>query len=289
MCGFILKGADKAPAEDRPSRVRQRTITVLPEEIPVSEPEEFLTDDVVEPEESFEEPHQAAEFTDYPDSEDEEPESYTTENSTIEPPPKKKRRRRRKKRHPVESVTIQPQLQEHNKQYPGEEEEMGEKDVVAPWRSAAEPRAGFRLQENLVVPTEAEQAELRPPTQPEPRAPLRSEPADEGELVGWLVSFMEDKKGVSREVRVGKFFVGAKQLRPSDFVIDDQSVSTPQCLVVCDPIRGLSVQDLMSEQGTFVKRAGTGNYERHSEQVQLKHGDFIRLGRYEMLFVALPR
>ncbi len=134
-----------------------------------------------------------------------------------------------------------------------------------------------------------------PATAPTPAAPPRQERAEsprmqpaDGALVGWLVTFAEDQRGTAHELRAGRFFVGAERLRPTDLVISHNTVSTPQCLMVCDPDQGVTLQDLMSEGGTFVKRSDSREFERHSDQVQLRHGDRVRFGKYEMVFVAIP-
>ena len=47
-----------------------------------------------------------------------------------------------------------------------------------------------------------------------------------GKLYGWLVSFV-DPDGSSIELREGRFFVSAAQLRPTDMVFEDDTISTP--------------------------------------------------------------
>lgn len=264
MCGFILKGAEESASDERPSRVRQRTVFVPSDEIP--EVEDDIVEESITAEEGDEFLVEAAPEDDYLE-EGADNESVEDLQEAPATPTAKRKRRRRKKKKPANDFSLQESI-------PPQEDAIN-RDVVAPWRST-EPRAGFHTEITPEIAPEAPLVEER-----------KTSPASEGALFGWFVSYNEDKKGVSREVRIGRFFVGAEQLRPSDFVIADQSVSTPQCLVVCDPSKGIYVQDLMSEQGTFIKRAGATKYERHSEQVQLQHGDFIRFGSYEMLFVAL--
>ena len=165
----------------------------------------------------------------------------------------------------------------------------GPSEVIAPWRSkpgASQP--GFKIAES---PPPAEETVRKRADRGVSLAAhsesVGSGPKESvaGALVGWFVSYEEDLKGVARELRAGKFFVGREQLRPSDFVVDHSSVSTPQCLVVCDSVSGVALQDLMSEGGTRVIR---GNQEFNAEQVRLEHGDRVRFGQYEMLFVKLP-
>jgi len=181
---------------------------------------------------------------------------------------------------------------------------------IAPWRNppvTSESRPGFRIEKpaeqivQLLVevkePMEIKQPmdyqrKQEPRQSPDANYPVANYPVTNypatGSLVGWLVSFAEDRKGISHELRDGRFFVGREQLRETDFVINHGTVSTPQCLVVCDPVSGVTIQDLMSEKGTTLIR-GSAALEKSSEQVRLENGDRIRFGEYEMLFVKLPQ
>jgi len=173
-----------------------------------------------------------------------------------------------------------------------------EEEGFAPWRTppatveraTSESRPGFKIDKPVErpapLPVEVRE-KVENQRKQEPKQEFR-QAAAVGSLVGWLVSFAEDRKGISHELRDGRFFVGREQLRASDFVINDNSVSTPQCLVVCDPVSGVTIQDLMSERGTTLIR-GSSALEKSSEQVRLENGDRIRFGEYEMLFVKLPQ
>ncbi|OVE79798.1 hypothetical protein BVY02_02280, partial [bacterium J17] len=110
----------------------------------------------------------------------------------------------------------------------------------------------------------------------------------EGSLFGWLVNFSQDPTGVAREVRTGRFFVGCQRLRSSDMVISDDSISTPHALVNASFEEGLKVQDLMSEQGTMIRRANEPTYVQFTEPIEIFHGDWIKFGNYELMVCLLP-
>lgn len=110
----------------------------------------------------------------------------------------------------------------------------------------------------------------------------------EGTIVGWLIHFGGDARGQAMELRSGKFFIGRQKLRNGDLVVADSSISTPHCLITAGAGEGLSLQDLMSEQGTFVKRARGDSYQRLDQVTFIEHGDWVRFGAYEVLVCLVP-
>lgn len=108
-----------------------------------------------------------------------------------------------------------------------------------------------------------------------------------GRLYGWLVSF-SDQAGRAIELREGKFFVTAASIKPNDLVIDDASVSAPHAMVAVSLNNGLIIQDLMSEQGVFLKSAGSPAYEQKEESFSVTHGDWVRFGMVEFLVTVVP-
>jgi hypothetical protein len=119
-------------------------------------------------------------------------------------------------------------------------------------------------------------------------AESKMEQAADGALVGWLVTYGPDGKGTSIELRGGKFFIGRQKLRENDMVIGDSALSTPHCLVVAEPGSSLQIQDLMSEQGTFIKKQGAQNFIKVEDLVAIGHGDTLRFGAYELLVCLVP-
>ncbi len=120
------------------------------------------------------------------------------------------------------------------------------------------------------------------------RGPVESTRSD-GELAGWLAVFANSPQGESIELRAGKFFVGRQKLRATDMIISDSSVSTPHCMITIGGAEGLVVQDLMSEQGTHIRRAGSDSYSPLLSPTAVHHGDWLRFGHYEVLVCLLPK
>ena len=110
----------------------------------------------------------------------------------------------------------------------------------------------------------------------------------DGALTGWLAIFANNPQGESIELRAGRFFVGRQKLRGSDLVISDSSVSTPHCMITVGA-DGLMVQDLMSEQGTHLRRAGSDSFSPLQQPAAVHHGDSIRFGQYEVVVCLLPK
>jgi pSer/pThr/pTyr-binding forkhead associated (FHA) protein len=103
-----------------------------------------------------------------------------------------------------------------------------------------------------------------------------------GRLFGWLVNY-SDPNGSAIELREGKFFVSRESLKSSDMIVDDPSVSTPHAMLKVGGTQGFFVQDLMSENGVFIRHKGTDVYQQESEGCKLSHGDWVRFGNVEYL------
>ncbi len=110
----------------------------------------------------------------------------------------------------------------------------------------------------------------------------------EGSLVGWLVNFAGDRRGTAIELRSGRFFVGRQRLRESDLILNDESISTPHCLINASSGEGLAVQDLMSERGTAIRKSGSPNFVNCGDPVRLQHGDWLRFGNFEVMVCLIP-
>jgi pSer/pThr/pTyr-binding forkhead associated (FHA) protein len=107
-----------------------------------------------------------------------------------------------------------------------------------------------------------------------------------GRLFGWLVSY-ESPDGRAIELRAGRFFITATSIRGTDLILEDQSISTPHALVSINE-RGLLLQDLMSERGTFVRAKGEAQYRREEGIIEVQHGDWVRFGDVEFLVTVVP-
>ncbi len=107
-----------------------------------------------------------------------------------------------------------------------------------------------------------------------------------GRLFGWLVSF-ENPDGRAIELRGGRFFITGTSIRDTDLILEDQSISTPHALMSITD-RGMMVQDLMSDRGTFVRSRGDSQYRREDGIIEVQHGDWLRFGDVEFLVTIVP-
>lgn len=112
--------------------------------------------------------------------------------------------------------------------------------------------------------------------------------SNKGELFAWLIHYGQNSKGEATEIRSGQFFIGRERLRDADIIVSHDSLSTPHVLVKAGIADGIIIQDLMSEHGTLVKRRGESSYKQHAEPVEVYHGDWLRLGEYEVLVCIVP-
>ena len=117
-------------------------------------------------------------------------------------------------------------------------------------------------------------------------AGVRTSKSKQGRLFGWLVSY-ENPDGRAIELRAGRFFVTGTSIRPTDLILEDQSISTPHALMAITE-SGLQLQDLMSERGTFVRCQGEAQYVRQDGVIEVQHGDWIRFGDVEFLVTVVP-
>lgn len=143
----------------------------------------------------------------------------------------------------------------------------------------------FKAKEMKPEPKPEPKRQERAMQQPKPMTPKRKGTSAPGKLFGWFVSFASPE-GAAVELREGRFFVTSANVRGADLVLNDDSVSAPHALVVVES--GLVVQDLVSESGVFIKRAGTSNFKQEIDSVELFHGDSVRFGNVEFIVSLLP-
>ncbi len=150
-------------------------------------------------------------------------------------------------------------------------EERREEKVEA--RERVEPRREHRHEEKRPEPVGAARSEVARPPQ--------KTTAVGGRLYGWLVSY-QTPDGVAVELREGKYFVSRTSLKTNDFVVNDDSVSTPHALINISVEKGFQVQDLMSERGVFIRRRQGDTYQKE-DMATVQHGDWVRFGDVEFL------
>ncbi len=230
---------------------------------------------------------------------------------------RKKRKRKRKKKKPV--------IQDMASEEASEERESSVKRVTPLQRASSQEGYHDLSGKNVSHPREEVQGDLvkqRPEVQEPESAPdnfgrkhnlpkhdissevvrqesqisgfsqVKKQGLSKGEgamLIGWFVNYTNDKQGLSFEIRMGRQFIGRQSLREDDLIIQDSAISTPHCLLQVEGNGTVLLQDLMSEHGTFVKKAGNGDYQQIDSSVSLAHGDKVRLGSFEMVVCLIPR
>jgi hypothetical protein len=286
MCGENLE-KQETPAKSTTSssvsgRVRQRTMSLAEHEVQQLRNEE-----------------QKAE----PEATDEtirETTNETTNERTIiaeSPRPKKKRRRRKKKKlHTEEGLSINNHVGNVAPASFRLDNERERKVEVAPvvkeeaQEKVQKEEVGFQKvikEDKQVMRHERGRKEDSTPV-----APLSNpEIADKGGLIGWFVHFGPDKTCQAIEIQSGRYFIGREKIKDSDLIIDHESVSSPHCLISAGIHGQIKVQDLMSEDGTYVRGSDEENFYKYAEPVSLRHGDWLRLGEYEVLvcLISLKR
>lgn len=311
MCGFQFDGEDEvvAEAEKPKSRVRQRTVSIEQGELEAStSQEEASKGGSGSSHASFTETP-----TPTPTPTETEPETETktdSEDTLLEAEPakngngsdssdsdeksgsgKRRRRRRRRKRggsgqddsgSSADDSSMSADSDSDDDDDSDEAPEAVEAEPVEAPKSA-EPEKFHKIEEKKtqVISREVSMAAKA-------GAPERAEAGAEGVLVGWFVNYEQDSNGLSIEIRSGKYFVARQRLRDDDLVIPDTAVSTPHCLVKASRKGGLEIQDLMSEQGTFLKKKGSNSFVPVKDVESVEHGDCLRLGAYEVTVCLVP-
>lgn len=107
-------------------------------------------------------------------------------------------------------------------------------------------------------------------------------------LVGWLVSYGMDVDGFAYELRSGRTFVGSNNQNGMRLLtLEDRSVSAPHLAVKATAKHRVLIQDIFSEHGSFITREGKSKEELLSGPTELRHGDWIRLGKSARFQVCL--
>jgi len=242
-------------------------------------------------------------------------------------PAKKKRKRRRKKKKPAESGTsefVSLQNQSSEKEKPRQEisreprfeinreargnenRDLKSDERYDNWRNERpepskqeareivkpkievlkeEPIEVKKVFEEEIIKEEIKVKELI--TKSEDKTVQATKKASAGELIGWFVTYGDNKKGEAIEIRSGRFFISSGKVREDDMIVNHDSISTPHCLVKSGA-DGIQIQDLMSEAGTFVSKAGSKDYLQLLESAKLAHGDSVKFGEYEVLVCLVP-
>lgn len=100
-----------------------------------------------------------------------------------------------------------------------------------------------------------------------------------GRLVGWLVSYGLNERGLAHEVRSGRTFLGSEDdSLGMAIVVDDSSIDSLHLAIKANQKHRVVIQDVFSSTGTFIQRVGTDQEARLEGPTEIEHGDWIRVG-----------
>ena len=99
-------------------------------------------------------------------------------------------------------------------------------------------------------------------------------------LVGWLVSYALDEKGKSYEIRAGRHLVSSQGLSGDTEVIEvsGRGIAAPHLALSATTKHTLLVQDIFTDQGSFIIKSGSDKERRIGGPTPVEHGDWIRIG-----------
>ena len=110
----------------------------------------------------------------------------------------------------------------------------------------------------------------------------------EDRLVGWLVSYGLDDMGYSYELRAGRSLITSE---PSNnmrvMTLSEESVSAPHAAIKATTKHKVMIQDIFSDQGSYIAKQGTDKEIPVHGPMKLEHGDWIRVGRGSRFQVCL--
>lgn len=108
-------------------------------------------------------------------------------------------------------------------------------------------------------------------------------------LLGWLVSYGLDAQGAAFEIRAGRSLLTARSLGDKrEILVAEETISAPHAAINAisrDDV--VLLQDIFSDYGTFISRAGQREESPVEGAVVLHHGDWIRVGETVRFQVCL--
>ncbi|MCB0309694.1 MAG: hypothetical protein KDD42_00580 [Bdellovibrionales bacterium] len=111
-------------------------------------------------------------------------------------------------------------------------------------------------------------------------------------LIGWLVSYAKDEKGTAHEIRAGRTIITSEDDQQSRIItIADADLSAPHLAMQASTKHSIMVQDIFSESGSFIVDGKSGAERAVSGPVELRHGDWIRVGatiRFQLCLIDGP-
>ena len=107
-------------------------------------------------------------------------------------------------------------------------------------------------------------------------------------LIGFLISYADDKAGRHHELRVGRTLIGDGEANVDRTLgLSDDTISAPHLALNARESHELIVQDIFSDHGTYLLKSGTDNEIRLSGPTPVNHGDWIRVGKHRRFQVCL--
>lgn len=111
-------------------------------------------------------------------------------------------------------------------------------------------------------------------------------------LIGWLVSFGIADTGVAYEIRQGRTFIsGGSDGEARTIALVDESVSAPHLAMNASPKHKVLVQDIFSDEGSFLCKSNSAEEMRITGPVYVEHGDWLRVGsntRFQVCLIDGP-
>ena len=108
-------------------------------------------------------------------------------------------------------------------------------------------------------------------------------------LLGWLVSYGLDAKGAAFEIRAGRSLITAEKSGDKHTIaVREETISTPHAAInAVSRDHVVLLQDIFSDYGTFITRAGEREEIPVEGPVALEHGDWVRIGETVRFQVCL--
>lgn len=112
--------------------------------------------------------------------------------------------------------------------------------------------------------------------------------APSNRLIGWLVSYELENQGKAFEIRAGRTLVSADSEGRSRLIsINASGVSSPHLALSASPKHTVLVQDIFSDQGSYITKADSTDERPVRGAVELQHGDWLRIGPKTRLQLCL--
>ena len=112
--------------------------------------------------------------------------------------------------------------------------------------------------------------------------------AEKNKLIGWLVSYEIDPKGKPFEIRVGRTLITSEKPPHNDSILlQSPDISAPHLAIKASSDHKLFIQDIFSNNGSFLVKSGTNNEVPVTTTTEVSHGDLIKIGKSTKFKVCL--